>query len=87
MAFNCRENCGACCVAPSIHTGFYGMPAGKKAGEACVHLDERMKCSIFDRPERPAFCASLPPSEEMCMGSREGALDYLSQLEVLTQPE
>lgn len=46
---------------------------------------------IFGMPERPAFCASLQPSEEMCgdekIGqSREYAMTWLMQLEQLTRP-
>ena len=82
----CRENCGACCIAPSINSPLPGMPQGKPAGVPCVNLDENMRCKIFHSPERPAFCASLQPAEEMCQNSREEALVYLSELEKLTLP-
>ena len=82
----CRENCGACCIAPSINSPLPGMPHGKPAGVPCVNLDENMRCKIFNSPERPAFCASLQPSEEMCQNSRKEALAYLSELEKLTSP-
>ncbi|MBE6366780.1 MAG: YkgJ family cysteine cluster protein [Lentisphaerae bacterium] len=84
--FSCRSNCGACCIAPSINSPLPGMPDGKPAGVPCVNLDENMRCKIFTSPERPAFCGSLQPSPEMCQNCREAALDYLSELEKLTQP-
>ena len=45
-----------------------------------------MRCGIFGRPERPAFCARLRPSEEMCGPSREEALAHLAELERATRP-
>lgn len=63
------------------------MPEGKPAGIPCIHLDEEFRCRIFNDPARPAVCASLQPSPEMCGGSREAALNYLTELEELTRPE
>ena len=83
----CRERCGACCIAPSISSPIPGMPEGKPAGVPCVQLDENMRCRIFGSPARPAVCASLRPSAEMCGNSREEALDHLARLEELTAPE
>jgi hypothetical protein len=57
------------------------MPQGKPAGVPCVQLDERGFCRIFGRPERPAFCASLKPSPEMCGTNRAEALAWLEWLE------
>lgn len=82
----CRESCGACCIEPSINTGFYGMEKGKPAGVPCVHLDDMMRCRIFGTADRPTFCGSLPPSEEMCGMGREDALRYLKSLERATDP-
>jgi hypothetical protein len=62
------------------------MPQGKTAGVRCIQLDEQNRCMIFGKPERPAFCASLQPSEEMCGGSRAYAIEWLSKLEQLTTP-
>ncbi|AWV06006.1 Fe-S-cluster oxidoreductase [Lysobacter maris] len=62
------------------------MPHGKPAGVPCVQLDDRMRCRIFGKPERPAFCVSLRPSQEMCGSSREDALTMLNALELLTRP-
>jgi len=62
------------------------MPRGKAAGEPCVQLDEQLRCRLFGRPERPAVCASLRPSAEMCGSRREDAVRFLSRLEGLTVP-
>ena len=83
---DCRARCGACCIAPSITSPIPGMPHGKPAGVACVQLDERARCKLFGRPERPAFCASLRPGPEMCGGSRGEAMAVLDELERLTRP-
>ncbi len=57
------------------------MPAGKPAGVACVQLDDRLRCRLFGRPERPAVCLSLQPSREMCGDSRETAAAWWMRLE------
>ena len=62
------------------------MPQGKPAGVRCVQLLEDFKCAIFGKPERPAFCGSLQPSEEMCGETREHAILWLSNLEKITAP-
>lgn len=62
------------------------MPHGKPAGVPCAQLLPDMRCAVFGRPERPAFCAGLRPSSEMCGESREAALYWLTQLEVATAP-
>ena len=60
------------------------MPGGKPAGMRCIQLDDANRCMIFGKPERPAVCASLQPSEEMCGASREQALQFLTRLDLLT---
>ena len=62
------------------------MPQGKPAGVACVQLDDQLRCRLFGKPERPAFCASLRPSMEMCGSDRDAALAYLTGLEIATRP-
>lgn len=84
--FECRSGCGACCIEPSITTGFYGMEKGKPASVPCVHLDEQYLCKIFGKPERPSFCGTLPPSIEMCGSNREEAMAILANLEKQTKP-
>lgn len=62
------------------------MPNGKPAGVRCVQLDEHNACMIFGQPGRPAVCAGLKPSREMCGESREYALAWLDRLEQATAP-
>lgn len=62
------------------------MPQGKPAGVPCVQLDEHLRCRLFGRPERPAFCASLRPSPDMCGSGRDEALAILIRLEAETDP-
>ena len=83
---NCRPGCAACCIAPSNSSPIPGMPGGKPAGVPCVQLDDALRCRLFGRPERPAFCASLRPGPEMCGDSREHALRFLMALEMATRP-
>jgi Fe-S-cluster containining protein len=82
----CRASCGACCTAPSITSPIPDMPDGKPAGVRCIQLDIQNRCMIFGKPERPAFCASLQPSTEMCGNNREQAMIWLTTLEILTKP-
>jgi uncharacterized protein len=83
----CRPHCAACCIAPSITSPLPGMPRGKPAGVPCVQLDEELRCKVFGSPLRPAFCAGLQPSSEMCGDSRDHALEWLSQMEQATKPQ
>ncbi|WP_408951922.1 YkgJ family cysteine cluster protein [Lysobacter sp. Hz 25] len=86
MNFACRAHCGACCIAPSITSPIPGMPHGKPAGIPCVQLDDELRCRLFGKPERPAFCGSLQPAQEMCGTSRSDAFATLSALEIATRP-
>jgi hypothetical protein len=81
---SCRDRCGACCIAPSISSAIPGMPHGKPAGVRCIQLDQDNRCRIFSDPRRPAVCASLQPSPEMCGTSGAEALSYLERLERIT---
>ncbi|WAC62262.1 YkgJ family cysteine cluster protein [Pseudoxanthomonas sp. SL93] len=85
-SFPCRSGCGACCTAPSITSPIPGMPHGKPAGVPCVQLDDALRCRLFGKPERPAFCGSLKPGPEMCGRSRAEAMAWLAELEALTHP-
>ncbi|WEN40992.1 hypothetical protein CKCBHOJB_00526 [Thauera sp. GDN1] len=60
------------------------MAQGKPAGMRCIQLDEADRCRLFGDPRRPAVCASLKPSPEMCGDDRAHALRYLDRLEALT---
>ena len=83
----CRPGCGACCIALSISSQIPGMPGGKPAGVPCVQLTGDYRCRLFGLPERPAVCAALQPSREMCGNSRDEAMAYLTELERLTAPD
>jgi Fe-S-cluster containining protein len=87
---NCRPGCGACCIAPSISSPIPGMPmkngVSKPAGVRCVQLTDDNRCKLFGRPERPAVCLSLMPSEEMCGETNEQAMRWLGVLERETRP-
>ncbi|SAK60103.1 hypothetical protein AWB81_01937 [Caballeronia arationis] len=89
----CREGCGACCIAPSISSPIPGMPEGKPAGVRCIQLGDDLRCMIFGDSRRPACCAGLQPSAQMCgdaadaRDARAYALAWLTQLEVETQPD
>jgi uncharacterized protein len=63
------------------------MPDGKPAGVRCVQLTDDNRCKLFGRPERPAVCASLRPSEEMCGRDAGEAFAYLIRLEAITSPD
>lgn len=84
---SCRAGCGACCTAPSITSPIPGMPNGKPAGVRCVQLTATNGCAIFGHPDRPAFCAGLQASAEMCGPSREHAIGWLDDLERATAPQ
>ena len=65
------------------------MPDGKPAGVPCVQLDAQRRCRLFGHPERPAVCAGLRPSPDMCGPPGDGgahARAWLTRLEALTAP-
>ena len=62
------------------------MPHGKPAGVPCIQLMPDLRCALFGKPERPAFCGGLQPEAEMCGDERGHALTWLTQLEYLTAP-
>ena len=82
----CRAGCGAGCIGPSISSPIPGMPHGKPAGVRCVQLLPDYRCALFGKPERPAVCASLRPTEDMCGANRDAALAFLAALESATRP-
>lgn len=83
----CRAGCGACCVAPSISTRFYGMPDGKPAGVACVHLTQDRLCGLFGDSRRPPVCSAFQAETAVCGDNRATALANLEQLEILSCPD
>lgn len=84
---NCRIGCGACCIVASISSPIPGMPNGKPAGVRCVQLTEDNRCKLFSKPERPAVCTRLRPTEDMCGSTNDEAFVLLATLEVLTRPD
>jgi hypothetical protein len=52
-----------------------------------VQLLPDLRCALFGRPERPAVCVSLRPTEEMCGTTRHHALNHLARLENATSPQ
>lgn len=83
---DCRLNCGACCIAPSITSHIPGMENGKPAGVRCIQLDENNMCKIFKDENRPKVCHELKACKDMCGNNREEALDFLTKLEIETSP-
>jgi len=77
----CRKNCGACCIAPSISSPIPGMPDGKPAGVACIHLTDDYRCAIFEDQGRPKVCADFRAELIVCGKTRKEALEILSSLE------
>jgi hypothetical protein len=51
-----------------------------------VQLDDQGRCQLFGQPQRPAVCGSLQPSLAMCGPDRAHALQWLRNLEAMTQP-
>ncbi|CAH6636879.1 YkgJ family cysteine cluster protein [Pseudocitrobacter vendiensis] len=82
----CRPDCGACCIAPSISSPIPGMPNGKPANTRCIQLADNNLCKIFGMPERPLVCGGLQPAREMCKTHRDEAMVYLLKLEEDTLP-
>lgn len=82
----CRTDCGACCIAPSISSPIPGMPQGKPANTRCIQLADNFMCKIFTSPLRPSVCGSLKARSDMCFSHRDEALTWLIQLEAETAP-
>lgn len=85
MTFECRQYCGACCIAPSIKGPILGMPAGKPAGLRCIHLDKDYRCELFGKPERPLLCEKFQAEADLCGDNREQALALIHLLEQATE--
>ncbi|MEN5913702.1 YkgJ family cysteine cluster protein [Klebsiella pneumoniae] len=82
----CRTDCGACCISPSISSPIPGMPQGKPANVRCVQLSNDNLCNIFGSELRPKVCGNLQPSPDMCSTDRDAAITYLLHLESSTAP-
>ena len=77
---NCRENCGACCIALSISSSLPGMPDGKPAGVRCIHLLDNYKCDIYNSNDYPRVCSGFNAEKEFCGSSQEEAMKILGSL-------
>ena len=77
----CRQGCGACCIAPSISSPIPGMPNGKPAGVRCVQLTDEYACKLFSDPSRPLVCQQFKPEPSTCGQSQSEAMDILNILE------
>ncbi|MFT7559176.1 MAG: hypothetical protein ACI93R_001081 [Flavobacteriales bacterium] len=83
----CRSQCGACCIAPSITQAIPGMPDGKKAGEYCINLDiNTLACRIWGSEEYPDLCRKFLPCELFCGTNQSQALSIIARVEIETQP-
>jgi uncharacterized protein len=76
----CREKCGACCIALSISSEIPGMTAGKPAGMRCIHLGDDFKCAIYDTPGKPEVCTNFTAEPDFCGSTREEAMKILYSL-------
>jgi uncharacterized protein len=77
----CRQNCGACCIMPSISSSIPGMANGKPGGVRCIHLTDDLRCAIFNSPSRPRVCDGFKADELVCGSNRNEALQILGELE------
>ena len=83
----CREKCGACCIAPSIKQSIPNMPDGKVGGELCANLDPlTFSCRIWGQGDYPDFCQGFTPEQAFCGDTRDEALQILTFLEDDTHP-
>jgi uncharacterized protein len=87
MTTPCRPGCGACCIAPSVASPIPGMPRGKPAGVRCVQLTDDLRCALYGRPGRPAFCVGLRPSADLCGATAAEAMRLIAALEAATRPD
>jgi len=77
----CRSNCGACCIYPSISSPIPGMPNGKPAGVRCIQLADDLSCKIFNSSERPKVCGGFKAEKIICGDSAQEACEIIASLE------
>lgn len=77
----CRNGCGACCIALSISSEIPGMAGGKPAGVRCIHLLDDLSCAIYNDSSRPPVCINFKAEPEFCGSDREEALKILYSLQ------
>ena len=84
---DCRPQCGACCIAPSIAAALPGMPEGKPAGVPCVHLDAEYRCELFGDPRRPELCDAFTAEPAVCGVNRFEAMERIAVMELASTPD
>jgi uncharacterized protein len=77
----CRPNCGACCIAPSISSPIPGMPNGKPANVRCVNLTDDLLCNIFNQANRSKVCENFKFDKLICGETQEEAMKIMNELE------
>jgi Fe-S-cluster containining protein len=77
----CRPNCGACCITPSISSPIPGMPDGKPANTRCAHLSDDLLCNLFAKENRPIVCENFKFDAIICGECREDAMRIMNELE------
>ena len=56
-------------------------------GVRCAQLTDDLRCALYGRPERPAFCVSLRPSPDLCGATAAEAMRLIAALEAATRPD
>ncbi|MGV8916628.1 MAG: YkgJ family cysteine cluster protein [Pseudomonas sp.] len=81
---DCRPDCGACCIAPSISSPIPGMPNGKAAGERCLHLSVELLCGLFGQSVRPLVCSAFTANADVCGSNQADAIRLIGWWEQAT---
>lgn len=76
---NCREKCGACCIALSISSPIPGMVGGKPAGVRCIHLMDDYRCAIYNNG-KPKVCEEFKAETDFCGTNQEEAMNIFGSL-------
>jgi len=77
----CRPNCGACCIAPSISSPIPDMPEGKPANTRCIQLSDDLLCKLFGKANRPKVCVNFKFDTLICGENQEAAMRIMNELE------
>ncbi len=77
----CRPDCGACCITPSISSPIPGMPNGKPANVWCVQLTEDLRCKLIGSPLRPDVCIGFKFDPIICGNCQYEAMEIMEKLE------
>ncbi|HBS86374.1 MAG: hypothetical protein A2W91_19360 [Bacteroidetes bacterium GWF2_38_335] len=74
----CRQGCAACCIYLSISSPIPGMPDGKPSGTKCIHLDQDLRCSIYET--RPKVCRDFTAELLFCGKNADEAKSIMIEL-------